>query len=160
MAGMIETHTSFPMLMLFRSQHRSQNWVTALGLLSDAALQCQLIRGAENCAPSWMLRRSIRLFRMLTEGDLSEDRAMLDETYAADSGHLWADPSAELEAHGFDLPAMDEARRHTLELRRQFDAPLEFLIEELTAPRGFWGHDVASEDEHAPLPTIRPDRSE
>lgn len=55
-AGVIETQTSFPMLMLFRSQHRGQNWVTALGLLSDAALQCQMIRGVENRAPYWMIR--------------------------------------------------------------------------------------------------------
>ncbi len=160
-AGMIETHTSFPMLMLFRSQHRGQNWVTALGLLSDAALQCQMIRGAENRAPYWMLRRSIRLFRMLTEGaDLSEYRARFDEVYATDQEHLWADLYAELEAHGFELLPIEEARQRTLELRRQFDAPLEFLIDELMAPRGFWGHDVALQGEHASLPTIRPDRSE
>jgi hypothetical protein len=160
-AGVIETHTSFPMLMLFRSQHRGQNWVTALGLLSDAALQCQMIRGAENRAPYWMFRRSVRLFRMLTEGaDLTEYRKRFDEVYTSDQESLWRDLYLELEAHGFDLLPQHVARVRTLELRREFDARLEFLIDELMAPRGFWGHDVALQGGHASLPTIRPDRSE
>ncbi len=147
-AGVIETHTSFPMLMLFRSQHRGQNWVTALGLLTDAALQCQMIRGAENRAPYWMLRRSIRLFRMLTEGqDLSEYRRQFDEVYASDQDGLWADLYRDLQSHGFDLLPPEVARLRTLELRREFDAPLEYLIDELMAPRGFWGHDVGLDGE-------------
>jgi hypothetical protein len=162
-AGVIETHTSFPMLMLFRSQHRGQNWVTALGLLSDAALQCQMIRGAENRAPYWMFRRSVRLFRMLTEGaDLSEYRKRFDEVYTSDQESLWRDLYLELEAHGFDLLPQHVARVRTLELRREFDARLEFLIDELMAPRGFWGHDVALEGEGRDdsLPTIRPDTAD
>jgi hypothetical protein len=162
-AGLIETHSSFPMLMLFRSQHRGQHWVTALGLLSDAALQCQMIRGAENRAPYWMFRRSVRLFRMLTDGaDLSEYRKRFDEVYASDQNQMWTDLYAELEAHGFDLLPQHVARLRTIELRREFDARLEFLIDELMAPRGFWGHDVAlqGEEQDSSVPTIRPDTSE
>ncbi|MEL6984870.1 MAG: potassium channel family protein, partial [Actinomycetota bacterium] len=65
-AGVLETHTTFPMLQLFRSKHPGQNWVTALGVLCDAALQCQVIVGAKDRAPYWMLRRSIILFSELT----------------------------------------------------------------------------------------------
>lgn len=50
-AGLIETHTTFPMLRLFRSKYPGQNWITALGLLCDSAVQCQLIVGARNRAP-------------------------------------------------------------------------------------------------------------
>ncbi|MDH4147583.1 MAG: potassium channel family protein [Acidimicrobiia bacterium] len=64
-AGVLETHTSFPMLVLFRSKHPGQNWVTALGLIADAALQCQVIVGARTgrrtgrCAvPSCCSKRS------------------------------------------------------------------------------------------------------
>ncbi len=108
-----------------------------------------------------MFRRSVRLFRMLTEGaDLSEYRTRFDEVYATDQNEMWADLYHELEAHGFDLVPERVARQRTQELRREFDARLEFLIDELMAPRGFWGHDVAAQGEHASLPTIRPDRSE
>ncbi|MCP4228091.1 MAG: two pore domain potassium channel family protein, partial [Actinomycetia bacterium] len=49
--AVIETHTTFPMLRLFRSKHSGQNWITALGVLCDAALQCQMIVGAKDRAP-------------------------------------------------------------------------------------------------------------
>ena len=45
-ASVLETHSTVPLLALFRSHNRQQNWVTALGLLCDAALQAQLIMGA------------------------------------------------------------------------------------------------------------------
>ena len=37
MAEVLESHVSYPMLALFRSQHPGQSWVTALGLVTDAA---------------------------------------------------------------------------------------------------------------------------
>ncbi|MFT5204533.1 MAG: hypothetical protein ACI9C1_003944 [Candidatus Aldehydirespiratoraceae bacterium] len=71
-AGVTETHPAFPMLVFFRSKHEGQNWVTALGLITDAALLCQLIEGAEDREPYWCLRRSMQLFDELTQGiDLS-----------------------------------------------------------------------------------------
>lgn len=97
---------------------------------------------------------------MLTDGaDLSEYRRRFDEVCADASGGLWRDLYRELEAHGFDLLPEHVARVRTLELRREFETRLEFLIDELMAPRGFWGHDVALEGEtlDSALPTIRPD---
>jgi len=51
-AGILETHTTFPMLPLFRSHHEGQSWITAVGLLADASLQCQIVEGAQNRAPT------------------------------------------------------------------------------------------------------------
>ncbi len=143
----IETHTTFPMLRLFRSKYPGQNWVTALGLVTDTALQCQIIEGANNRAPYWMLRRSIILFDELTKGvDLSEYRERLDAEYATDLGpngdHLFAQLHQELTEHGFQLRPLADARAETMELRRLYDAKLEYLIDELLAPRGFWGHKI------------------
>ena len=140
-AGVIETHTSFPMLMLFRSHHRGQSWITALGLVCDAAVLSEIIVGAERRSPYWMLRRSIRLLQELTPGqDLSAYRAVLDERYARPD--VFEELYAKLQAHGFELMPLEEARTHTLELRRRYDAQLEFMIEQLVAPRGFWGHEI------------------
>ena len=45
-------------------------------------------------------------------------------------------------SHGFPVKPFDEALAATHELRRRYDAPLEFLIDTLEAPRGFWGHAI------------------
>lgn len=148
-AGVHETHTTFPMLQLFRSKHPGQSWITALGLVSDAAVQCQLIKDAQHRAPYWMLRRAIMLFDELTRhADLSGYRAELDATYAeADAAFdapdgLFQSMYGQLQQHGFELIPIDDAREETLRLRRLFDAQMEYLIDLLLAPRGFWGHRI------------------
>lgn len=153
-SGVIETHTTLPMLRLFRSKHPGQNWITAVGLLCDAGLQCQLLTDARDRAPYWLVRRSILLFNELTKDvDLSAYRAELDASYeesvATDDGAIGADGGTlfrqlydTLESHGFDLVDFDQGRADTLELRRLYDAQLEYLIDEMLAPRGFWGHHI------------------
>lgn len=156
----METHTTFPMLRLFRSKYPGQNWVTALGLVTDAALQCQFIVGASHRAPYWTLRRSVILFDELTKGvDLSEYRNRIDASYDATAASdedlelLFRQLYDQLEAHGFELYPFEEARRESRELRRLYDAKLEYLIDELLAPRGFWGHKIGVK---AVLPAIEP----
>jgi len=148
-AGVHETHTTFPMLQLFRSKHPGQSWITALGVIADAALQCQLIVDAQHRAPYWTLRRAIKLFDELTRhADLSGYRAQLDATYAEaeaeldDSDGMFQSMYHQLENHGFELVPVEEAREEMLRLRRLYDAQMEFLIDMLLAPRGFWGHSV------------------
>ena len=142
-AGIIETHTTFPMLMLFRSHHEGQSWITALGLLADASLHCQIIEGAQDRAPYFVLRRAARLLQEMTaHADLSEYRAQFDAAYA-DSG-LFDQLYDTLDQHGFPLIPFDEARAATRDLRQTFDCQLEYLIDELVAPRGFWGHTIGS----------------
>lgn len=146
-AGVTETHMTFPMLRLFRSKHPGQNWVTAIGLLCDAALQCQIIVGAKDRSPYWLIRRSVALFNHLTEGvDLSAYRAELDATYVStEEGagrELFRSMYDELADHGFELIDFEQARAETLAIRRLYDAKLEFLIDTMLAPRGFWGHAI------------------
>jgi len=157
-AGVIETHSTFPMLVLFRSKDPGQHWVTALGVVTDAALICQMMRGAEDREPYWLVRRSIRLFEQLTrEADLSTYREQLDVTYAADGegDGLFRGLYDLLVAQGYEMLPYDEARQVTVELRRKFDARMEHLIDTLEAPRGFWGHAVGH---RAGQPAIGGDR--
>lgn len=146
-AAVTETHSAFPMLVLFRSKRPGQNWVTALGVVTDAALMCQAIEGLENREPYWCLRRSIGLFSELTAGaDLSAyEHALVPEVIDTDNPErntLFEELHAELAASGFTVVPIDEARRTTAELRNLYAAQMEYLIDLLAAPRGFWGHVV------------------
>ncbi len=141
-ANVLETHTTFPMLTLFRSQHHGQSWVTALGLIADAALHVELTVDGQGRSAYWALRRAARLFHVLTEGvDLSEYRERLDASYAEDPVALRELYDA-MESHGIELMDFDDAAERAQLLRRTFDAQMEYLIDALEAPRGFWGHKV------------------
>src|SRR6516165_6536125 len=60
-ADVLESHVSYPMLALFRSQHAGQSWVTALGLLTDAAtLTSACVVGAREREPYFLYRRGRR----------------------------------------------------------------------------------------------------
>lgn len=61
-----------------------------------------------------------------------------------------------LAAHGFELHPPDEARAETLQLRRLYDAEMEYLIDELLAPRRFWGHKIGV---RAAVRSVAPDRT-
>ena len=145
-AGVVETHGTFPMLALFRSKAPGQHWVTALGLVSDAALHSMIVRGSEGRAPYWMLRRSINLFQALTRGvDLSEyEAAVVDPSVDGQfrAIHL------EMAEHDFDVLPFDEAAALAYDLRTRYAPALEYLIDALLAPRGFWGHEIGHKINH------------
>ena len=147
-AGIIETHSTFPMLVLFRSKDPGQHWVTALGVVTDAALICQMIVGAQDREPYWTVRRAIRLFEQIThDADLTPYREQLDEGY--DNPEAFRGLYDQLAANGFAMLPCEEARRVTAELRRKYDARMEYLIDALEAPRGFWGHAIGHRVRHA-----------
>ena len=140
-AHLLETHSTFPMLRFFRSQHPGQNWITGLGLISDAALHVELTVQGRGGSAYWALRRASTLMTVLTEGqDLSQYRQRLDASYEdSDAFRSIYDVMA---AYGFEMGPFEEAQAHGLALRRTFDAQLEFLIDRFDAPRGFWGHKI------------------
>lgn len=153
-AHVLETHTTFPMLSLFRSQHDGQNWITALGLVTDAALHVEMTEGGQGRSAYWALRRSVRLLHHLTESvDLAAYRQQLAEQNSgagANAEQVRALYDA-LEAHGFPMLPFDEAVEHAAELRLTYIAELEYLIDRLQAPRGFWGHQIGHVHTHASL---------
>jgi hypothetical protein len=135
-ADILESHVSFPMLALFRSQHRGQSWITALGVVLDAAtITCAVVPGAELREPYFMYRRGRRA--------LAEISARLPQS------HL---PEAPMERWQFDvayeriktagLPVRDaeDAWDRLIEYRSSYGPTLQALIDYLLAPPGFWGH--------------------
>lgn len=140
-AHVLETHASFPMLRLFRSQQPGQSWITALGLIADTALHIEITKDGHGGPAYWTLRRAARLMQMLTENaDLSAYRERLDVAY--EEGQASIELYEAMQAHGFEMLPIDEARAHAVTMRRTFDAQLEFLIDRFDAPRGFWGHQI------------------
>lgn len=138
-AGILETHSTVPLLALFRSHDRRQNWVTGLGLLCDAALHAQIINGATDGHAYWFLRRAEAIFREMTVGvDLSR-YALPDGQSANDE--MFRNLYSELEAHGFSLRPYEEARAYAREVRSTYAPAMEHLIDDLLCPRGFWSID-------------------
>ncbi len=148
-SSMLETHSTLPLLQLFRSHDRQQNWVTALGLLSDAALHAQIIVDCSGKTESyWFLRRSIALFEELTRGaDLTDYQHFAIDASNSDPddvrGKLFRDLYTSLEDHGFELLPYQEALERTAVLRNRFAPQLEYLIDTLLCPRGFWAPNLA-----------------
>ncbi|MFV0258993.1 MAG: potassium channel family protein [Acidimicrobiales bacterium] len=143
--GILETHSTVPLLQLFRSHDRRQNWVTALGLLCDTAIHAQIIVGSSGRSESyWFLRRAITLFEELTAGvDLTPYRDVgADRGNRPDGTDLFDDLYRQLTDHGFDLLPMDEARARSARIRARWAPQMEYLIDYLVAPRGFWSTEV------------------
>ncbi len=144
-AGILETHSTLPLLQLFRSHDRRQNWVTALGLLSDAALHAQIIVGCTGKTESyWFLRRSITLFEAMTEGaDLQAYQPDQATTSQVEDGErMFRELYDTLETHGFELIPFDEAVIRGMAFRNRYAPQMEFLIDFLLCPRGFWSTDL------------------
>lgn len=137
-AGVMESHTSHPMLSYFRSQHPGQSWVTAMGLMADVALWVIVLTGRRS-GPAWHLYR-----RIVRTVDLVVTSLRLEP----------ADPDGEVreafrtavvrwQEAGFELPEDHEAMwQEWHALRAAYAGPIAALVDHLDAPRGFWGHTV------------------
>jgi hypothetical protein len=137
-AEVLESHVSYPMLTLFRSQHVGQSWITALGVVTDAAtLSCATIDGAENREPYFMYRRGRRAVadisdRLHLKAPVESVTWLTRENFESAWSALVA----------LELPLRDkeDAWCRLQELRRPYAARLQLLIDYLLAPHGFWGH--------------------
>lgn len=140
-AEVLESHTSYPMLAFFRSQHRGQSWITALGVVLDAAaLTAALVPGADERAPFFLYRRGRRAV---------EEIAHRLSPPPVDDPFL-SRPSFEI-AHrvlaegGLPLRPVEEGWSRLAELRPTYGAGLQALFAYLVAPPGFWGHSAGDD---------------
>jgi hypothetical protein len=141
-ADILESHVSYPMLALFRSQHRGQSWITALGVVLDAAvLTCAVVPGAELREPYFMYRRGRRalheIVRRLPQSYQHQaplERRHFDVAYER------------MGATGLPRRDADEAWTRLQEYRETYATSLQALIDYLLAPAGFWGHSAEDSD--------------
>ena len=142
-ADVLESHVSYPMLALFRSQHRGQSWVTALGVVLDAAvLTCAAVPGAELREPYFMYRRGRRALKEIgrrlppaREASSPLVREQFDIAYRR------------LAETGLPLRDPDEAWTRLIGYRSTYGTTLQTLIDYLLAPAGFWGHSAEDADD-------------
>ena len=134
-AEVFESHSSFPMLVLFRSKYRGHSWVTALGVVTDAAIASLAITPGSGRDPSMRLyRQSCRLVRSLAE------RLGLEPVpYEPLGARWWSIAYSGLQAQGFETRSFEDSYQRLNELRREFHPYMEAFIDALLAPRGFWG---------------------
>lgn len=137
-AGVMESHTSHPMLSYFRSQHPGQSWVTAMGLMGDVALSVIVLTGRRS-GPAWHLYR-----RIVRTVDLVVTSLRLEpadpEVGAPESFRVGL---ARWEELGFEPPGDPEVMwQEWHALREAYTGHVAALVDHLDAPRGFWGHTV------------------
>jgi hypothetical protein len=137
-ADVLESHVSYPMLALFRSQHAGQSWVTALGVLTDAAtLTSACVEGARDREPYFLYRRGRRAIleissRLHVPGSGARASWLIEENFDI----AWR----VLVKTGLPLRDKAEAWADLQTLRSSYGDELERLIDFLVAPHGFWGH--------------------
>jgi hypothetical protein len=137
-AEVLESHVSFPMLALFRSQQAGQSWITALGVVTDSAtLTCACIAGADSREPYFQYRRGRRALAEIAE------RLHIPESPPTQS---WLTPAnfdvawTSIEDLGLHLRDKSDAWTRLQALRETYGNRLEEVIDYLLAPHGFWGH--------------------
>jgi hypothetical protein len=137
-ADVLESHVSYPMLALFMSQHPGQSWVTALGVVTDAAtLTSACVVGAESREPYMQYRRGRRAV-MEISSRLHVPATVPPATWLVEENFELA--WRQLVSIGVPLRDKDEAWADLRALRGTYGDELERLIDFVIAPRGFWGH--------------------
>jgi hypothetical protein len=137
-ADVLESHVSYPMLALFRSQHPGQSWVTALGVVTDAAtLTTACVEGAHEREPFSLYRRGRRAVIEISNRLHVPARAVPPTWLVEENFEIaWR----QLEEIGVPLRDKASAWADLQALRATYGDELERLIDFLVAPRGFWGH--------------------
>ncbi len=139
-ADVYDSHTSFPMLIWFRSKHRGHSWITGLGVVTDAAISfAGTVPGADRGPAMRMYRQSVRLVTDLA------DRVGLEPVEATDlKSRWWSVGYSLMQQTGVPMRDFDESWGRIRAMRMEFHPYMEAFIDQLLAPRGFWG--VTSSD--------------
>jgi hypothetical protein len=135
-ADVYDSHTSLPVLIWFRSKHRGHSWITGLGVVTDAAMAfAAAVPGSERGAAMRLQRQSVRLVT-----DLAERIGLApDPAAAVMSNRLWSVGYSAMQQIGVPLRSFDDSFARLTALRAEFHPHMEAFIDELLAPRGFWG---------------------
>jgi Ion channel len=140
-AEVFDSHTAYPRLVLFRSRQPGQHWLTALGVVSDAAaISLAAVQGDPAGSAMRLYRRATRLLRALTVLPAIGQRA-------AEGGDRLGDDEAGFQAvygrlaeRGLPLRPYGQAWADLRRLRRAYLPQLCAATELLLVAREFRNH--------------------
>jgi hypothetical protein len=151
-ADVFESHSSFPMLVLWRSKHREHAWIKALAVVSESA-NTYLAASPENESHHSAMRlhrESCALVRYLA--DRMHIEPLAAEPVTADE---WAAVYAALQAHDVALRPFEESHRLYDDLQAALRPYLGALDQALLAPPAFWGVSSSPSDRRRRRPRRR-----
>ena len=140
-AEVFDSHTAYPMLAFFRSRQPGQHWLTALGVVTDAAaISLAAIRGARAGPALRLHRRATGLLRTVgmlpavSSGAPAEDQERVrgETAFQALYRHL--------EDRGVPLYPYDRAWEDLRRLRAEYLPHLRGTIAVLLVPPEFRNH--------------------
>jgi hypothetical protein len=143
-ADVMESHLSYPILALFRSQHEDQSWLSALATVLDVSALAMV--GIEGVSPraarlAFAMARHAAVDLSQVFGQPSRDGAP-DRLPSIELARL----RALLSAHGVLLAAGQSADLRLFELRAMYEPYLQVLSDQLFMPLPKWLPDSDSRD--------------
>ena len=148
-AEVFDSHTAYPMLAFFRSRRPGQHWLTALGVVTDAAaISLAAIRDARSGAALRLYRRAIGLLRIVRTLPAVARSAAGPVDGRPDGEPAFRSLYRHLEGRGVPLHPYDRAWADLQRLRAEYLPYLRATIELLLVPPEFRNH-------AAPLPLPR-----
>jgi hypothetical protein len=140
-AEVFDSHTAYPMLAFFRSRQPDQNWLTALGVVTDAAaISLAAIQGAGSGPALRLYRRATGLLRTARELP-----AVARSAAGGGAGQLGDEAAFQalyrhLEANGVPLHPYDRAWGDLHRLRVDYVPSLRATIALFLVPPEFRNH--------------------
>jgi hypothetical protein len=147
-AEVFDSHTAYPMLAFFRSRQPGQHWLTALGVVTDAAaISLAAIRDMPTGSALRLYRRASGLLRIV------RTLPAVARPATGENGEAAGEPAfrgiyQHLKGHGVPLRPYDAAWADLQRLRAEYLPFLAATIELLLVPPEFRNH-------AAPLPLPR-----
>jgi hypothetical protein len=138
-AELIESHSSYPMLGSYRSQHEKQSWLASLAIILDS---CTIIvAGVENMSPLQAGGTFAAARRMLIEIGLSLDVKPISQPDVRFSSEDFIRLGKLLVASGFDWNEGSEVEETMRMLRSTYEPMLQGLSAYLLLPLPAWMRD-------------------
>jgi hypothetical protein len=135
-----DSHTAYPMLAMFRSRQPGQNWLTALGVVLDAATICLAAVDGPRAGPAARLwRRASRMLHGLRGMPSVERRVAELDGPPADEA-TFRDAYQRLAGHGVPLHPYEQAWDDFGRLRAAYLPGLVAATELLQVPLEFRHH--------------------
>lgn len=135
-AEVFESHSSFPMLVLWRSKHREHSWIKALGVVGEAAntYLAAVPQNESHHSAMRLHREACALVRYLA--DRMHIAPLAAEPASASD---WGAAYTALQAYGVTLRPFEESHRLYDELQAALRPYIDALDQALLAPPAFWG---------------------